>query len=180
MKWFFDMENPVMRALSTVADLMLLNFLTLLCCLPVLTAGAAFTALNAAAHRVIRGEEGVLLKDYFRCFRAELKKGSLLGLLFLLAAALLAADFAAAKIFVPVLCPVIAAMGLLVLILAIYSFALLARYENTLAGTLKNALALAIQFFRYGAPVLLLFGFSLPCYVSLLLMEPVFYKLENK
>ena len=43
------MENPVMRALSTTADLIMLNLLTILCCLPVVTVGAALTALNTAA-----------------------------------------------------------------------------------------------------------------------------------
>lgn len=34
MKWFFDMNNPVMRTLSTLADIVILNLLTLLCSLP--------------------------------------------------------------------------------------------------------------------------------------------------
>ena len=45
MRWLFDMENPVMRALSTTADLIVLNLLTILCCLPVVTVGAALFAL---------------------------------------------------------------------------------------------------------------------------------------
>ena len=82
-----------------------------------------------------------------------------------------------------------------------YAFAMLARYENTLPRTLKNALLLAvgyfprtlgmtvfavglwllaIQFLRYGAPTLFLFGLSLPCYVCILLMRGIFAKLENQ
>ena len=30
MKWFFDMNNPVMRTLSMIADVVVLNLLTLL------------------------------------------------------------------------------------------------------------------------------------------------------
>ena len=40
----FDMENPLMRTLGAICDLLVLNLLTLLCSLPVVTAGAAITA----------------------------------------------------------------------------------------------------------------------------------------
>lgn len=200
MRWFFDMDNPVMRTLSVVADLIFLNLLTMVCCLPVVTAGAALTALNATVIQILRGEETAPVKDYFRAFRKNFKKGCVMGLLFLVIFPLLYVDYVAAQTFIPVLCPVIAAMALLVLILGLYGFALLARYENTLRGTLKNALLLAvgyfpktlamavftvalwllsIQFLRYGAPILFLFGLSLPCYVCILLMQGIFANLEK-
>ena len=200
MRWLFDMENPVMRALSTTADLIMLNLLTILCCLPVVTIGAALTALNTAAIKIVRGEETAPVKDYFRAFRVNFKKGTVLGLIFLLVFAVLIVDYLAAGNAVSILRPVIAAIALLVLMLGQYAFALLARYENTLRGTLKNALLLsigyfprtlgmavfaaalwllAIQFLRYGAPILFLFGFSLPCYVTILLLQKVFDNLEK-
>ena len=200
MRWFFDMENPVMRTLSVIADLIVLNLLTIVCCLPVVTAGASLTALNAAVIKILRGEESALAKDYFRAFRENFKKGSAMGLIFLLIFALLYVDYLAAQIFIPTLFPVITAMTLLVLTLGLYAFALLARYENTLWGILKNALLLAVgyfpktlgmavfavalwllsvQFLRYGAPILFLFGLSLPCYVAILLMQKVFDNLEK-
>lgn len=200
MRWLFDMENPVMRALSTTADLIVLNLLTILCCLPVVTVGAALTALNTAAIKIVRGEESAPVKDYFRAFRVNFKKGTILGLVFLLVFVVLIVDYLAAGNAVSILRPVISAIALLVLMLGQYAFAMLARYENTLRGTLKNALLLsigyfprtltmavfaaalwllAIQFLRYGAPILFLFGFSLPCYVTILLMQGIFVKLEN-
>lgn len=200
MNWMFDMENPVMRTLSTAADLILLNLLTLLCSLPVLTLGAALTALNTATIKIVRGEETAPVKDYFRAFRGNFTKGAGMGLIFLLIFAVLLADYLAAGRYVPILRPVIAAIALLVLMVGQYTFALLARYENTIGGTLKNALLLAIGYFprtlgmavfavalwllsirflRYGAPILFLFGLSLPCYVIILLMQKVFDNLEN-
>ena len=43
---FFDLDSSLMQGLNKVADLMFLNLLTLLCCVPVVTAGASFTALH--------------------------------------------------------------------------------------------------------------------------------------
>lgn len=200
MKWLFDADNPVMHALSIVGDLILLNLFTIACCLPLVTAGAGLAALNVAVLQRIRGEETSTGKDFFRAFRENFKGGCAMGLLFLLIFGLLFADYLAAQAYIPILCPVIAAMAVLVLTLGLYAFALLARYENTLWGTLKNALllaiayfprtvgmvvftmalwVLAIQYFVYGAPILFLVGLSLPCYVVILLAQPVFANLEN-
>lgn len=201
MKWFFDMDNPVMRTLSVVADLIILNLLTLCCSIPVVTAGAAITAMYDVAIHIIRNEDGSMVKDYFRSFAANFKRSTLLWLLLIAAAALLYFDYLAAAAFVPVLSTVICAMAVMVLVIALYAFALLARYENTLAATLKNAVSLAIGYFpktlamavffigfwllaitfiQYGAPILFMFGLSLPCYVCVLLMNEIFNKLENK
>lgn len=200
MKRIFDMDNPFWKALAVAADLLILNLLTLLCSLPILTAGAAFTAMNDVVVHMVRQEEGYVAKPFFRSFAANLKKGTLLWVLLLVAAALLYFDYLAAVVYVPALRIPIAAMAVIVLAIAMYAFALLARYENTLFGTLKNAVTLAVGFFprtlgmvvfaiglwfvslrfyRIGAPILLLFGLSLPCYICILLMNGIFEKLEN-
>lgn len=201
MNWFFDADKPLMRALSVIADLIILNILTILCSLPILTAGAAITSMYHVAIRVIRNEDGAMLKDYFGAFRSNFKKATILWLLLLVAALLLYVDYVAAEIYIPVVCAGIGAIAIVVLVIALYAFALLARYENTLLGTLKNAAVLAVGYFpktlgmtlfaiafwmlalyfiQYGAPILFMFGLSLPCYVCVLLMNGMFNKLENK
>lgn len=201
MNWFFDADKPLMRALSVIADLIILNILTILCSLPILTAGAAITSMYHVAIRVIRNEDGAMLKDYFGAFRSNFKKATILWLLLLVAALLLYVDYVAAEIYIPVVCAGIGAIAIVVLVIALYAFALLARYENTLLGTLKNAAVLAVGYFpktlgmtlfaiafwmlalyfiQYGAPILFMFGLSLPCYVCVLLMNGMFNKLEKK
>ena len=94
----------------------------------------------------------------------------------------------------------IAALGVLVLAMSIYAFALLARYENSVGKTVKNAAMLAVGYFprtlgmvlftlalwvlcirywRFGVPILLMFGFSMPCYVCSVLMRPIFDRLDG-
>ena len=196
----FDMENPVMRALAAACDLLLLNLLTLLCCLPVLTAGAAITALNDMVIRMVRQEDEYIVRPYFRSFKDNLKQGTLLWLLVLLAAALLGFDYLAALSYLPMLRVGILAISLIVFAVVLYAFALLARYENSLRATLRNAAVLSVAYFprtlgmlaatvlfwalclrfaQIGAPVLLLFGFALPAYFCALLLSGVFRKLDE-
>lgn len=200
MRKIFDDENPVMKALAVAADLLVLNILTLLCCLPVVTAGPALTAMNDILIHMVRKEEGYIIKPYFRSFAANFKKGLVMGLLFLAAAALLYFDYLAALTYAPMLRYGIAAIAVILFAVATYAFALLSRYENTLGATLKNAVklavgffprtlgmvvfaaafwVLAIRFYRIGAPLLLLFGLTLPGYVSVLLMNGIFPQIEQ-
>lgn len=200
MNKIFDMDNPFMQALSVAADLLALNVLTLLTCLLIVPAGAGITAMNDLIIHLTRQEETYLVKPYFRSFRANWKQSTLLWLLMLAAVAILYFDYHAAAVLAPPLRYPIAAIGVLLLAIGMYAFALLARYENTVFGTLKNAVSLAIayfprtlamvvftmafwllaiHFYRFGIPVLFLFGLSLPCYICALLLRGVFQKLEN-
>lgn len=196
----FDSENPVMQALGVACDLLVLNILTVVCCLPILTCGAALTALNAVSLRLVRHEDTGIVRGYFRFFRNNWKQGSLLGLIFLIAAVVLYVDDQVAAVYAPQLRGVVIAAAMVVAAVALYAFALQARYENTIMGTLKNALSLAIAFFPqtlgmllftlglwliclhfavYALPVLLLFGLSLPGYVCALIYSGILKTIEN-
>ncbi len=65
-------ESPFYRAYSAAADLVILNVVTLLACLPVVTAGAALTALARVVADMVREEEGYLLRTWWRAFRGAL------------------------------------------------------------------------------------------------------------
>ena len=41
----FNLDSPVMVFLTKVANLMILNLLTIICCIPIITVGPAVTAL---------------------------------------------------------------------------------------------------------------------------------------
>ncbi len=200
MKKIFDMDNPLMRALSTAADLIVLNFFALLCSLPLVTLGASWAAVSDVSLRLLRGAESRISRDFFRAFRENAKRGIPLGLLFLLAAALLYFDYLAASEYVPMMRPAILALSLIVLSIALYAFALLPRFGYTLGVTLKTAAKLAVGFFprtagmlvftvalwllsfrfwRLMLPLLLLFGFALPCYFAAILYNDIFRRMEE-
>ncbi len=200
MRRLFDIENPFMQIMAMACDLLVLNLLSLVCCLPVITAGASVSALNDVLIHIVRQEDYGIVKPFFRSFAGNFKKGTLLLLIILLVAVLLYFDYLAALAYIPALRVGIAAIAVIVLAISIYAFALLARYDNTLAGTLKNAAVLMVSYFprtlcmaaltlgfwvlsvryyRVGAPLLLLFGLSMPCYINSLLMKSVFDSLEK-
>lgn len=92
MRWLFDIENPVMRYVIKIFDCMCLSILWLVCCLPILTAGAATTALYATVYRYLRKDEGHLLRTFLDAFRENWKRSTLVWLVMLAAGILLGAD----------------------------------------------------------------------------------------
>ena len=201
MKKIFRSDSPIMKALTIAADLLILNLLTLVLSLPLITLGPAVTAMNDIVIHIVRGEEGYTVKPYFQSFKANFKKGALMSLIVIASAGILYADYLAALAFIPMMRAPIIAIGIIILAIAVYAFGLLARYENTLCGTLKNAALLAvgnfprtlfmvvctaglwvlcIHYYKFGFPILILFGLSLPCYVNILLLNGVFRKLDGE
>ena len=79
MDQFFHSEGRIMQTLSTLADLVMLNLLTILCSLPVFTLGAAVTALYDAVGNMQQGD-GSSCSGYFRAFRTHFRQSTLLWL----------------------------------------------------------------------------------------------------
>lgn len=203
MDRFFNPDSPVMSFLSRIADLIWLNLLTLLCSIPVVTAGAAFTALHYVSIKMVRNEDGYLTKSFFKSFKENFFQATAMWLLMLFLMAAAAADFyfvsmmdgGAAFILRTGLCVVL----FFFLCGGIYWFALLARFENSMKNTIKNACLIGILNFPktmcilivyaaflilYGLfalrilPLIFLLGVSLPVYLASYLFSGIFKKLE--
>ena len=64
----FEEGSALQRFLGKTADLMILNLVTLLMCIPVITAGAALTGMHYVLLKMVRGEEGYIVRSFFRSF----------------------------------------------------------------------------------------------------------------
>lgn len=81
-----------MRLLGMLSSLVLLNLLWLLCSLPLFTIGAAASALNDCVLQLDRGESAGV-KAFFRSFRTNFRRSTLLWLIALLLFGILYLDF---------------------------------------------------------------------------------------
>lgn len=69
----FRPYGPVWNFLNNITDALLLSLCWCCCALPLITAGAATTALYDAVVHGMRYREGVVYRRFFRTFRRELK-----------------------------------------------------------------------------------------------------------
>lgn len=149
---FLRIDGPVFRFLETVANLLLLNLLCLLCCLPIITIGPALTATYYVALKLIRKEESGIFRDFFHSFRQNFKQGLLLGLGVILLAAILVTDMqvltylpAIPEVISKVLLVVIGLLLLILAMIAVYVFAVLAQFENKTKELIKWSAILAVR-----------------------------------
>ena len=199
---FFDLDSPVMRLLNRVADLLILNILVIICCIPVVTAGAAFTAMHYVILKMISGEEGYLIRGFFKSFVRNFKQAVLIWLLMLLVIAVYVGDSLifnySGVVFPKPLVIAVIAVGVIIFLIAIYVFPLLARFDNTIRNTIRNAALLAFAnlpktllmaafyalpfvigyFSTYSYIFIFMFGISLPAYGAAWLYSNSFKKFE--
>ena len=81
---FFSMDSKFFTFMGKVADLMILNVLCIICCIPIVTAGPAITAMFYVTLKMVRNEESYIVKGFFKSFKENLKQGILINLIMLL------------------------------------------------------------------------------------------------
>lgn len=78
MDEFFNPDGKFFRVMEKVLELIKLNALWVLFSLPVITAGASTYAMFVVAGQIADGEEGYIWKSFWKAFRYNWKKASLL------------------------------------------------------------------------------------------------------
>ena len=89
---FFNMDNKFFVFMGKVADLCLLNLVLILCCIPVVTAGASLTALYYVTMKMVRNEEAYIFRSFFKSFKQNFRQATVINLIMLVAALVLYLD----------------------------------------------------------------------------------------
>ena len=145
MKKSSSIDNPFFRLMGAIGDLVVLNILWLLCCLPVVTAGASTLALFAIVHKIVAGEDYRTASGFFKAFRRDFKQATALWLVVLAAGIAALAGLRAASAQDDVFTGLLAAASFLLLAgvccCGCWGLALLARftYRHGLLALLDGA-----------------------------------------
>lgn len=145
---FLHPDGKIMQALSRLADLVVINIMALLCCLPIITIGASLTAAYSCMFRLRENREGYLMRDFFGAFKENFRQSTILWLAALLLAALLYLDY---RIFGnmgdigQIAQILVLAVAILLLATVSYAFPMQAYFINPLKVTLRNALLMSIS-----------------------------------
>ena len=209
MKNIFNLDSPFMQMLTKAGDMILLNVMFLICCVPVITAGASIAAMHKMMQEVVYDTDSGTVKGFFRAFKANFKQATILWIIILLVIlslgcdALLIITYFSGSEAVKWMLILLGVLAALVCCVAAYMIPLLVRYENTLREHLTNAAVLAIIklprtiglvilnllpaiLFAVSVSVFfqtmifwLFIGFSFTTYLEVVLLKPVFAELEG-
>lgn len=136
--------------LSGLYNLFLLNLVWILCSLPIITMGAASTALYYVTMKMAKKEEKHIVKSFFYSFRQNFKQGIFLQLIRIVILMMLGGYIfispgqgRSIEGFIRGVC-----ICSLILETAVFSYAfpLLSKFDNTLGNTLINSAKLAVMY----------------------------------
>lgn len=155
MKGLFGYNGPIFNVLSRVTDILWLNVLYIICCIPIITIGAATTSLYYVTMKMAKNEEGYVAQDFFKSFKQNFKQSTCIWAIFLVVIIMLTGDiriigsnsisalFSGGSIYAILIAG--GFIGLISLFTFVYVFAVLARFENTALNIIKYAFLMSIK-----------------------------------
>ena len=182
MNTLFNYNNPIMNGISKIANCIFLCMIWLLCCIPVITAGASTCAMYVTVEKNIKNSRGYTSSTFFSEFRKNFRQATFVWILFLLAELIFYNDYrilrsVSGSLLVGNTYPLfLFFMGTSVVYLC-WVLAEISYWSNGTKNILKNALFLMIRHFPTTVfiTLLLIFGvvvvYILP--VSVFLMPVV-------
>ena len=153
----FTQESRFSQVMMRLAWGCYLNLLWFVCSLPIVTMGAATTALYYVTLKIAENEEGDITQQFFRAFRSNFRQATVLWLMLLALGVVLGTDlYVLRHLFASTSGPLAVAVTLtLALVIVacvayafvlVYVFPLLARVDNTNLAMLKNSFLISIRY----------------------------------
>ncbi len=204
MGGLFNMDNKVMIFLGRATDLLILNLLFLVTCIPLFTIGAAITSLYEITLKMAKDEEAYMIKGYLGAFKSNFKRSTLMWLAVGAVFLILIVDVYIAWMNTGMMWDALLAFAIVFIVgllaVASYIFPLQAKFVNTFKNTLINAWFMSIKHLPttiiivvmnclvvicavfnsytlyYGILAYTFFGFSLVAYTNSVFLVKVFEK----
>lgn len=197
-------DSPAMKKITFLTNLMLLNLVYVVCCVPVITAGAATSALYAVLSAYHKDQTDEVFRPFFAAFRSNFKQSTLLWLPICLVIAIICfdalylsanTDSGLGLLAIPIVLTVV-----LTVVVLTYGFPQIAMFENSTKLILRNCFHLFLlnpvkSFFMamitlvpwimllflpavliLTLPFWLLCGFSLGAYLNVRMLSGIFGK----
>ena len=206
IKAAFDTDNFLMRFCEKVLDIVTVNLLFVVSCLPIVTIGVAKISLYQTIFEVKSSRRVPVFKTYMRAFKQNLKLGLQLGLLelgiFLISVVDLSLFWGQTGLGFQLIKAICLGILIFLTLVMVASYPIAARYELTWKEVLQKGLLLVsfnfVWFFLMFAIILLimmilylsgftlvlggsaflLFGFGLLAFCQAGLMEKLFAKYQ--
>ena len=157
----FDYDNNFFAGISKVSDTIILNFLFVICSIPIVTIGASTTALYCVSMKSTRDEDVYAVKEFFKQFKQNFKESTIIWLILLLVASFIGLDFYMCSLMSHDILStafkfILTLISIVIGFIVVYVFPLVARFENSIKNTLMNAVLMSIKHLPYTLIMLVL------------------------
>lgn len=150
---FFDAGNPVFKFFSTLLDLLILNVMFVISCIPIFTIGTAITSMQYVMITGWDTQNLRLFAMYVKSFKQNFKQSTIVWLIMLVVGAFLGFTgylvYQQSKVDDGVMFMIFVVIFILMcvayLCIFTYVWPLIAKFENDTKTTVKNALILSLS-----------------------------------
>lgn len=182
MRDFFNFDGPFFTLITRLGDLIILNVLWLICCLPVITVGAATTALYFETMKLAENNEGYVVKNYFRSFKQNFLQSTIIWVILFFSGVIIGyglrtiftVDFNLNSMEQLLLLSLLFMISLIYILIFVYIFPLQSKFENKIKYTFKNALILSIRHLPMTAIIIASYALAIFCFYKFSILFPVF------
>lgn len=203
-----NIENPFTRTLSDIGDLIILNVLFIICCVPVITVGASISASYKVALLLADRSCSSVIQSFFRAFKENFKMSSFAWLCAGIVICLMVVQYFFIISLDAGLFRNIWSVLLLIFLFAFaallaYVFPLITRYDNSISQHIKNSALLSVAHFPrtvlmvslsllpfflllskpaiffYSLPFWILIGYAVIIRINTAILRPVILKLDQ-
>lgn len=190
MDKLFGPDSLFFKYGTILADLIILTIIWSLVSLPVITVGAATTAIYYVTTRQLSDREGYVTRDFFKSFKQNFITATLLTIIFMFFVIILFFNITSAYGTVFFYLSIVIAYE--VIATAMYAFPILARFDLKLFGVLRNAffmanrhifttltcfvVLIALSLLTYKFPFLFVVCVGLYCFITSIFFMMVFRK----
>ena len=149
MRGTFHFDSKFYQTADKAVNLIKLNILWILFSVPLVTMGAASCALHEIASKIVRNEDGYILRDFLTVFQRKWKQALKLWMPLLLSGVGIVLELFfwrnVGGLWAEVMTGMLVMLAVIWPLLFIYAFPLAVRMETSTRTTLCNALLLAVK-----------------------------------
>ena len=181
----FNVDNAFFRFMGKLFDVVALNLVFIIVCIPLVTIGPAISALYYASVKSIRRDRSYPIKEFFKAFKRDFKQSFIVGLILVLASVIIYVDIRFVMDFIKngftAMRYVYLVIGMVISFISVYIFPLISRFSLKISGLFRLSFYLAIRHLLTTiVSIILLFGGFVLVYISAglaLLFVPVLVNL---
>lgn len=186
----FSIDGKLFKALTKAGDFLILGFLMCVCSIPVITIGASVTAAFYVGLKLVRDEEGYVFKGFMKSFKENFRQGLIIELIIAVLAVFIVEDIRICMFWADggntlasLAMYIFFGMALVLIAVTTYVFPMLAKFDNTVIGTLKNALIISMHHLGQTFVMLLatgiLVGITIKFFTAMIITIPLILYVDS-
>lgn len=165
MGGIFNLDNAFWRTISKAFDAVVLSFLYIIFCIPIVTIGASTTAFYYTLMKIAKDEEGYITKEFIKSFRQNFKQGTIIHIILSVIYAIIILDIfimlrIANNTIEFIILYIFLFLIMIVNMLTLYIYPLLAKFSNTTKNLLRFSFILCIKHLGWTVFMFIIIGLA--------------------